>query len=99
MSDPVLMAPLFHLNGSSAQNLLDGYRAAYEALGAAEEALAASGPNARDYYPKGDGTFAEAAQQHSDRVQQVSNVRAELLALYQAVEAQVDEAEARRKTR
>jgi hypothetical protein len=60
--------PLVHLNGTSAERLLEGYTAAREAVSAAIHALADAAPNARDYYPIGDHAYAAARREHDARM-------------------------------
>jgi hypothetical protein len=68
--DKQLTYPLVHMNGSGKDNLLDGYRKAWEALSKAKEALQATTPHERDYYPLEDGKkqYGYAYRQHSDRL-------------------------------
>jgi hypothetical protein len=49
--------PLIHLNGTSRNNLIDGYDKAAYALSDFENAFDAIEFNARDYYPKGPDAF------------------------------------------
>ena len=83
------MAPLVHLNGSSAQTLLDGYEAASRALSAALTALEEAAPNARDYYPKGDDAYSVARREHSARVDSIRSARADIWALSLSVSEQM----------
>lgn len=68
--------PSVHFNGTSRATLIDGYRAAVEALREAEAAVGATAPNARDYYPQGGDAFTEANREHVGRLVQLREVRA-----------------------
>lgn len=87
--------PTVHLNGSSADTLLEGYEAAAESLGAALEALAGAAPNARDYYVQGPSAFEEARREHVARLEKVTAVLEEIRLLHRAVYRQKD---ARKRT-
>lgn len=73
-----LTLPTVHLNGTSAQSLLDGVQEAHEKLREATEALCAAGPNARDYYPQGAGAFDRAVDEHRSRLARLASVAQEL---------------------
>jgi hypothetical protein len=77
-----LTAPTLHLNGSGFAHLDEGYLAAVEALRAALEAVQATGPNARDYYPAGDGAYRAALAEHKNRLAKVREVLDELCAVH-----------------
>lgn len=68
--DKQLTYPLVHMNGTGREDLLDGYRKAWEALSKAKEALQATSPHGRDYYPLEDGQkqYGYAYRQHRDRM-------------------------------
>lgn len=68
MSTPILPAhplPMVHTNGTGAETLLDGYRAASAAVRAARETIRQIEFNARDYYVIDDNawTLARNARQ------------------------------------
>ncbi len=46
-----LQAPLIHLNGTSAERLLEAIENAYQSLGESLKLLREVSPNGRDYYP------------------------------------------------
>lgn len=84
-----LTTPTVHLNGTGATGLKAQYAAAYEAVNAALGPLAQSAPHGRDYYVQKDSeAYAKARDEHVNRLQRLSDVRDELLALFQAVDAQ-----------
>lgn len=70
------VAPLLHMNGSSATDLLDGYREVLTRLRGAREALQRHGPNQRDYYAKSDGDTAwrTAQAEHTTRLQALDDI-------------------------
>ena len=80
-----LIIPTVHLNGTSRQALVDGYNEACTALQGALGALQDAEPNARDYYPQGDGVFAAARAQHAERIAVVRKVFDELQTIYDAL--------------
>lgn len=57
----ILTMPVIHLNGTSAEDLLEGYVEAKRAVDAAYDAVMKSNPNGRDYYLK-PGTLSQAIQ-------------------------------------
>jgi hypothetical protein len=61
------MLPQIHMNGSGAKALAEQAEAARQALYAAQEALSAAAPNARDYYTIGDDAFRVARAEHEAR--------------------------------
>jgi hypothetical protein len=58
--------PTIHLNGTSAESLLDEYRAAMKAMQAAAQALYSCTCNARDFYPQGDAAWIQARGERAD---------------------------------
>ena len=73
-----MLAPLVHLNGSSADTLIEQYERSMGALRKALDAMREGYPNARDYYPQGDDAFRLAREQYDARIRAVDNVLAEL---------------------
>lgn len=73
-----LTMPIIHLNGSSARSLLEDSCTAMTAVRKAIDALNVTGPNARDYYPKGPEFFRVAQDQHHARIAKLQEVLAEL---------------------
>ena len=64
--------PTLHLNGTGKNDLRDEYAAAYDAIGKAVEALAATTLNGRDYYPQAEGAYYQA---RSERVLALDQLR------------------------
>ena len=91
-----LTHPSIHLNGSSAETLLEAYTKAYEALVTAHGMLRATVPNARDYYVQGPNAHAQAYSEHQDRMARVNEVRAEIETLMEKVERDALERQRRR---
>lgn len=77
--------PLIHLNGTSGEQLFEGYAAAGSALRAALRALEEAAPNARDYYPLGEASYAAARREHEARVREINRVMAEVYELAEHV--------------
>ncbi len=76
-----MMKPSIHLNGSSRDDLFDGYMAALAAMQTAIDAVIQTVPHGRDYYPQGDGALRQAMAEHRDRLLRLHNIAAELNAL------------------
>lgn len=85
-----MMFPTLHLNGTAGADLQDQVTDAMLALHTAINALQAAGPNGRDYYVQQDVTaFAQAQQQHEDRLTKLTEVQADLFAISEAIHAQI----------
>jgi hypothetical protein len=80
-----MRTPVVHLNGTSREELLDQVVKAGQALRQAINALHDAEPNARDYYPKGNGYWEGARQEHQDRVNRLQGVLSELMDLSEAI--------------
>lgn len=79
---PALSAPSIHLNGSSADALIEQLTGAGRALRDALRALDDAAPNARDYYLQGDGDeFGKAMREHLSRVERVRSVMEEITSI------------------
>jgi hypothetical protein len=76
-----MQKPTIHLNGTSRDSLFDSYCNAASALRNALAALEDAAPNARDYYPQGEGAFIAAAREHEDRTASLRYVLAQIDAL------------------
>ena len=85
-----MKTPTIHTNGSSATTLLDGYAAVLDALSKAQDYLASTGPNGRDYYPQGESAYAVARAEHEARIEKVRAVREEIETIASIVSDQVD---------
>jgi hypothetical protein len=88
-----MMFPTIHLNGSAGDDLLSQTIDAMLALSDACKALQAAGPNSRDYYvqPGQQQRFAQAQQQHEDRIRKLMDVQADLVAIAESIHAQMTE--------
>ena len=62
LAPPTPIVPTIHLNGTNGEELKAEYYAAYEAIEAAVEALAAATSNCRDFYVQS----ADAYYQHKE---------------------------------
>lgn len=87
MAGPIAF-PTVHINGSSAESLMDGFETAIEALRRAIECVGDTAPHARDYYIQDPGEFERAKQQHAARIEALRLVRIELEAIRASVETQ-----------
>lgn len=75
--------PTVHLNGTHPDNLRRSNRAAAAAVREALARLAEAAPHGRDYYPQGDGAFAEAQAEHQARVAVLTAVYDDLMKITQ----------------
>jgi hypothetical protein len=88
----VIVTPTIHLNGTAGADLQDQVTDAMLALHTAMNALQAAGPNGRDYYVQQDVTaFAQAQQQHWDRLAKLEAVQADLVEISESIHAQMTE--------
>lgn len=83
-----MMVPTIHLNGTSAERLLEALEAAYIAVGEAQQKLAEAAPNGRDYYPQGADALYKAQDEHFARMQRLEDVKRELQEQVDAILAQ-----------
>lgn len=90
-----IIHPLVHLNGSSAQHLIDEALGVAQAIGSAMARLAEAAPNARDYYPLGDAAWNQAKREHEDRQARLKSVYDEIAAIYTKLENDRDAAKRR----
>lgn len=84
-----LEVPAVHLNGSGKTTLMAHLKGPILALDAAIRELQACAPHARDYYVKGDDSFARAREQHMARLKKLEDIREEFSYLYQQLMEQV----------
>lgn len=82
-----VIAPIIHLNGTSAERLKDALSNAYDKLYEASEALRECGPNGRDYYLK-PGLMEKAIEQHRGRQHAIRDVMAGIEAEMDAIDEQ-----------
>jgi hypothetical protein len=85
--------PTIHLNGTSAESLLEALNKACTAIRSARNALGEAAPNARDYYPQGDAAFPAAVREHRARDLALKTVFDELVEIAEHV---LDAQESRR---
>lgn len=72
------IAPTVHNNGTSKDALLEQLIDAREKLLDAIKALENCSPHSRDYYMRGDSVWAQARDEHINRITSVRNVYDEL---------------------
>jgi len=77
--------PTIHTNGTSRDALLDDACTVVNAIVLAIDAACSRGPNARDYYPQGDGAFEKARAEHDSRIARLVEVRKEYEAIAEAI--------------
>jgi hypothetical protein len=74
-----MITPTLNINGSSADDLIQPRKAAYDALQAAIKALQQSTPNGRDYPGDNDQCVADR-QAHYDRLAALQAIATEIVA-------------------
>jgi len=79
--ETTMVLPTIHSNGSSKDDLFDGYMAALAAMHAAIDAVIQTAPHGRDYYPQGDDALRQAMAEHRERLLRLQNIAADLTAL------------------
>ena len=92
-----MMLPTLHLNGTSGADLLSQTTDAMIALSDAMKALQIMGPNGRDYYVQGPRVIDAAMDEHLARIQKLEAVQADVMAISEAIYAQIIERERGRK--
>jgi hypothetical protein len=80
-----MMIPTIHLNGTSRQELLDGYVVALNAVRDAIIAVGNACPNGRDYYVQGPDATQKARGEHLLRLVRLMSVRDELYEIAEAI--------------
>jgi len=87
--------PTIHLNGTSAEDLLQGYRDAAAAVADATTAIGKIEFNARDYYPV-EGSWQSARAEMDARLRALAALHAELMEIAIHCSDAVAERESRR---
>lgn len=80
-----MRTPTIHINGSSRETLMKDHLDALHALRKAQAALAAIGPNGRDYYPQGADAILEAQLEHQARWAAIQKVIQEIEQIAEAI--------------
>ena len=86
-----LTFPTVHLNGTAAVTLRESYEEAAATLTDAIRSVELSAPNARDYYVRGDGAFAQARAEHDSRLIRVKAVLEEVILIIDNLDVQESE--------
>jgi hypothetical protein len=79
---------LVHLKGTSKESLIEQYAEAYNAVGAAQEALQKASPNGRNYYPLPAGSFEKARNEYIEQAKKLAEVRTFLESLIIGIDEQ-----------
>jgi hypothetical protein len=72
-----LVTPTVHLNGTTGQHLLDQQLDVIHALENVLTVMSQACPNARDFYPQGEGVALEARGAYNERRKVITNMIAE----------------------
>lgn len=83
-----LQFPCIHANGTSANRLQEDLGNAYYAIDQAYDKLRECAPNGRDYYTLGPAAFEKAIAEHHARLAKLDEVKAELEAIMEEINAQ-----------
>jgi len=86
-----LVTPTVHLNGTSTRFLLDQQLQVMGALEGVLTAMRNACPNARDFYPQGEGVALQAREAYNERFRLISELRAEYEALALEIQNLVEE--------
>lgn len=73
-----IIVPTIHLNGTSAEELIDQLSCAWLALDDAIKAMRGAAPHGRDYYVQANDGMTIAQAQFEDRERRVAGVMAEI---------------------
>jgi hypothetical protein len=79
-----MIAPIIHINGSSADTLLDQIQKVTSALLGVLRAMQEAHPNGRDYDPK-PGLYREAEREHLERVAKIQAIHKEYIEMGHAI--------------
>lgn len=85
-----MIFPTIHLNGTSAESLIDDLMKAYSAIERATDALRRATPNGRDYYPQGAEAINVARDEHVSRLRRLRDVQDEIEQIVEAIDHQRD---------
>lgn len=80
--------PTVHLNGTSAQSLLEDLQRCTDALREARNALREASPNGRDYYVQGLTAHQQAVDEHQVRINFVLAIINELDQIAENIQGQ-----------
>jgi len=65
-------------------------KASTDALYLAIEKMGEAAPNARDYYPQGEGAYKAADLESRSRIERLIALRREMMDIYEGLEDQID---------
>lgn len=80
-----MRAPTIHLNGTSAEVLLDNVRKALVALDIARTQITNMAPHPRDYYLQGEYAFDSASDSHASMLAKLKDIREEVYKVYEGI--------------
>lgn len=83
-------APVINLNGTSANDLIEGYKAAYTAIQKAYEAVQQVTVHGRDFQTAPIGTYEKARAEQIVRLEKLQEVADDMTELARLVQQQVD---------
>ena len=90
------LVPTVHLNGTSAESLVEGLNAALDALHEAQRLMCEAAPNGRDYYPQAPLAAGAAMDAHERRLTNLNRMLTELEEQRDHVQAVIDYKEVRK---
>jgi hypothetical protein len=74
-----MIFPTIHLNGTSQNELLEGWLKINHALHETLDAMYREQPNGRDYYPQGPAAFLQAREEHEARILKIKDIQREIM--------------------
>ena len=84
----MITIPTIHLNGTGADTLMREYRAAYDAIGKAIDALASTTCNGRDFYVQGGSAYYKARDERQAALDKLRDAQAYCGEICQGIEEQ-----------
>ena len=87
---PPESAPLIHLNGTSAVDLVEHLENFHNALNDIRAFLRECAPNGRDYYPLGPAAMEAAKDQHQWRGEMLDAISADVFREIEAIQKQAE---------
>jgi hypothetical protein len=83
-----ITTPTIHMNGTSYQDLWNGYENAYNAVRAAQDAIRAIEFNSRDYYVQSNQAYSKASDERIEQYTKLNEVEEYLLQHLMAIQEQ-----------
>lgn len=82
--------PTIHRNGTDAMALREACAEVGHAILDLARKMEAAEPNARDYYPQGEGAYEHARNEHAAQLARLDGIRIYYLEMLQGIQDQID---------